>query len=151
MRQSVKMLIFLVAILASVGIAAAQSSDLREVSSPFTEEFDYQIGQTLDLNILLNGVNWGFLRIGAGDEEDWTSGKTVKTTFTNQLKNLTDSTLSLSVIILLEDEKGRQLERIRLKKIKVGSGRSIENIQRVKIDGGNLEDTAKVYFFAEVE
>lgn len=151
MRQSVKMLIFLVAILASVGIAAAQSSDLREVSSPFTEEFDYQIGQTLDLNILLNGVNWGFLRIGAGDEEDWTSGKTVKTTFTNQLKNLTDSTLSLSVIILLEDEKGRQLDRIRLKKIKVGSGRSIENIQRVKIDGGNLEDTAKVYFFAEVE
>ena len=43
------------------------------------------------------------------------------------------------------------MERIELKKIKVGAGRYDEDIQKVKVDGGVLAETGKVYIFAEVE
>ncbi len=151
MRRIAEVLIVFGAILASVGIAAAQGTDLRDVSSPFQEDFDFKIGQTLDLNLRINGIKWTVLRASAGDNEGWTAGKKTKTSFTNELENLTDTPLTLSVIILLEDERGRPLERIKLKKIKVGPGRYNEDIQKIKVDGGNLAQTAKVYIFAEVE
>jgi len=151
MRRIAEVLIVIGAILASAGIAAAQSTELREVSSPFGEEFDFKVGQTLDLNLRINGIKWTVLRASAGDDEGWTAGKKTKTTFTSEFENLTDTALALSAIILLEDERGRQLERIELKKIKVGPGRYNEDIQKIKVDGGNLAQTAKIYIFAEVE
>ncbi len=151
MRQIASVLMFLAAVLASAGIVAAQGADLRVVGSPFTEEFDYKVGQILDLNLRLEGLRWSVLRAGARDEADWTEGKKVKTSFTNELENLTDRPLTLSIIILLEDDRGRQLERVELKKIKVGAGRYDEDIQKIKVDGGVLAETAKIYIFAEVE
>ncbi len=151
MRFVANVLVFLGAVLVFAGGVAAQGADRREVGSPFQEEFDFTIGQTLDLNIRIDGINWSTLRAGAGDEADWREGKKIKTSFTNELENLTNTPLTLSVIILLEDDRGRQLERIELKKIKVGAGRYDEDIQKIKVDGGVLAETSKVYTVAEVE
>jgi len=142
---------FLVVILASAGFVAAQGTELEVVDSPYAEEFDYKVGQTLDLNLRLGGLRWSVLTVGAGDEADWREGKKVKTYFTNELENLTNTPLTFSIIILLEDDRGRQLERIKLKNIKVGAGRYFEDIQKVKVDGGILAGTGKVYLFAEVK
>jgi len=151
MRYIASVMIFLAMVLATSGMVAAQGVDLRAVESPFAEEFDYKVGQTLDLNLRLNGLRWSVLRVGAGDEADWREGKKVKTSLTNELENLGDTSRTLSIIILFEDDRGRQLERIKLKNIKVGAGRYFEDIQKVKVDGGILAGTGKIYIFAEVK
>ena len=151
MRRYAQVLIIVGAILSVAGITAAQGTDLRDVSSPFQEEFAFKVGQTLDLNLRIDGIRWAVLRASAGDEAGWTAGKKAKTSITNELENLTNIPLTLSVIILLEDDRGRPLERIKLKKIKVAPGRYDEDIQKIKVDGGNLAETAKAYIFAEVE
>ncbi len=150
MRHVANVLVFLVVILAFAGVVASQGAELKVVDSPFTEEFDFKVGQTLDLNLRLNGLRWSVLRAGAGDEADWREGKKVKTSFTIELENLGDTPLTFSIIALLEDGRGRQLERVELKNIKVGAGRYVEDIQKVKIDGGILAETGKIYIFAEV-
>ncbi|RLE18099.1 MAG: hypothetical protein DRJ61_03860 [Acidobacteria bacterium] len=151
MLRIAKFLIFIGIFLASAVITAAQGPDLRKIESPLQEEFDFRIGQILGLNLHIDGIKWTVLKADAGDMTRWTAGKTTKTSFTNELENLTDTPLILSIILLLEDDRGRQLERVELKRIKVGPGRYTQAIQKIKIDGGNLADTAKVYIFAEVE
>lgn len=151
MRRVVAVLTFIGVILVSAGFVVGQDTDLREVTSPFQEEFDFRIGQTLDLDIRIDGLRWVVLRAGAGDAQEWTAGKMFKTSFTHELENLTDMPLTLSTIILLEDERGRQLERVELKRIRIGGGRYIEDIQKIKIDGAILTDTAKIYIFSEVK
>lgn len=151
MRRIAEILIIFGAILAIAGIAAAQGPDFQEVGSPLQEEFDFKIGQILNLNLRIDGIKWTVLKADAGDDSGWTAGKTTKTSFTNELENLTDTTLTLSIILLLEDDRGRQLERVEFKRIKVGPGRYNQDIQKIKVDGGNLAHIAKVYIFAEVE
>ena len=151
MRRIAEHLIIFGAILAIAGVSAAQGPNLREVESPLQEEFDFKIGQTLNLNLRIDGIKWTVLSASAGDDSGWTAGKTTKTSFTSELENLTDTTLTLSIILLLEDERGRQLERLEFKRIKVGPGRYNQNVQKIKVDGGTLTETAKVYIFAEVE
>jgi len=151
MRHFAQLLIFVGAILAVAGITAAQGTDLRDVSSPFQEEFTFKVGQTLDLNLRIDGIKWAVLKASAGDKTEWTAGKRVKTSITTEMENLTNTPLAIRIILLLEDDRGRPLERIELRKIKVGVGRYNEDLQKVKVDGGNLADTAKAYIFAEVE
>lgn len=151
MRRILEVLIFVGVILTSAGFAVGQDTDPREVASPFQEEFDFRIGQTLDLEVRVDGLRWVVLRAGAGDAQEWTAGKKFKTSFTSELENLTDMPLTLSTILLLEDDRGRQLERIQLKRIRVGGGRYVEDIQKIKIDGASLTETAKIYIFSEVK
>lgn len=151
MRRFVEVLLLFGAVLASAAIAVGQEAELREVTSPFQEDFNFRIGQTLELEVRIDGLRWVVLRAGAGDAEEWTAGKKVKTSFTNELENLTDMPVTLNAIILLEDDRGRQLERVELKRIRIGGGRYIEDIQKIKIDGGSLSETAKIYIFAEVK
>ena len=150
MRRFSIVLMFLAAFPVFAGSVAAQGDDMRAVTSPFAEELDFKIGRTLDLNLLVEGVKWTTLRADAGDEADWRDGKNVKVVFTNQLENLTDRPRTVSVIVLLEDSRGRQLERIELKVVKIGAGKYDEDRQKIKVDGGLLVETAKIYLFAEV-
>ena len=151
MQHIARVIILLAVVLATAGTVAAQGADPRVVESPFTEEFDYKVGQILELNLRLNGLRWSVLSVSAGDESEWREGKKVKSSLTNELENLGDTRRTLSIIMLLEDDRGRQLQRIKFKNIKVGFGRYIEDIQKVKVDGGILADTAKIYIFAEVK
>jgi hypothetical protein len=143
--------VFLGAALVAAGITAAQGTGLREVTSPFTEEFDHKIGQTLNLDLSVDGIKWTLIKTSAGNPADWEDGRDTKTTFTTELENLTDTPRILSVIILLEDERGRQLDRVELKGIKAKPGKFVKDVQKIKIDGALLTDTSKVYIFAEVQ
>ena len=151
MRRLAEIFVLFGVIMASAGFAVGQDADLRDVSNPFQEEFEFSIGQTLDLEIRVEGLRWIVLRASAGDAQDWAAGKKIKTSFTNELENLNDMPLTLSAIILLEDDRGRQLDRVELKRIRVGGGRYVEDIQKIKIDGASLTETAKIYIFAEVK
>ncbi len=150
MRQFAKAMMFLAIFPVVAGSVAAQDADLTVVTSPFAEEFDFKIGRTLDLNLRLEGLKWTTLSADAGDESGWRDGKNVKVVFTNYLENLTDTPLSWSIIVLLEDGRGRQLERIEFKTVKVGGGKFDRDTQKIKVDGGLLKETAKIYLFAEV-
>jgi len=143
--------VFLGAALVVAGIASAQDADLRKVTSPFTEEFDHKIGQTLNLDLRVDGIKWTLIKTSAGNRTDWEDGRDTKTTFTTELENLTDTPRILSIIILLEDERGRQLDRVELKGIKAKPGKSVKDVQKIKIDGALLSDTSKIYIFAEVQ
>jgi len=143
--------VFLGLALVASGIASAQNAGVREATSPFTEEFDHKIGQTLNLDLSVAGIKWTLIKTSAGNRADWADGQDTKTTFTTELENLTDTFRVFSIIILLEDERGRQLIRIELKGIKTKPGKFVKDVQKIKIDGALLTDTSKVYIFAEVQ
>ncbi|MCD4749844.1 MAG: hypothetical protein K8R59_10770 [Thermoanaerobaculales bacterium] len=154
MARFVSRIVILLVVVVFTGLASsvsAQEDEPRKVTSPFQEEYEIKVGEVLNLEVLLDGLLWRSFRIDAGDPVDFQAGNNVRTTITNELENLGEETLNLEVILLLEDERGRQLGRLVLRPIKAGGGRFKEDSQKYKIDGRVLAETAKVYFFAEVK
>ncbi len=130
--------------------AGAQDSEFRRVDSPFAEEFDCSLGDNVDLGVEIGGLRWSVFRVAVDSGAELVEGKKVKTFFSNELENPTDTSMTLSIIILLEDSRGNQLERIELKSIKVGKGKSDQDTQKIKVDGAILAKLGKVYIFAEI-
>ena len=131
-------------------MAVAQEDTLRDVENPLEEEFDYQVGEQLELDVRIDGLGWRWLRIDGGDPTDFVGGKDVRVEISLEADNQTNKTLALDVILLLEDGRGNQLDRVELKTFKVSGGRLKQDNQKVRIDGGVLADMGKIYIFAEV-
>lgn len=128
----------------------AQGSDITRGENPFQEEYDYEVEQRLDLNIQIDALIVRSLRINAGDPQEFVAGENVKTFIYLEIENPSESSASISTILLLEDAQGSQLERVELKTVKVSSGDAKESEMKVKLDGRTLRELAKVYIFAEV-
>jgi hypothetical protein len=125
-------------------------ADGRQVENPYQEEFDYELGERLELDVQIGALVLNSLRVVAGNQDDIEAGKTVKAFVYLELENPSDSSASIDTILLLEDEQGIQLERVELKSVKVSSGDAKEDDQKVKLDGRTLRDLGKIYLYAEV-
>ncbi len=150
MRRIVFYLLIPLAIVTLASTSLAQEGLLRDVESPLDEEFDYRVGEQLELNVRVDGLGWRWVRIDGGDPAEFEDGKDTRVEISLEADNQTNDTLALDIILLLEDASGNQLERVELKKFKVPGGRLKQDSQKVRIDGGVLAEMGKIYIFAEV-
>jgi len=144
---------FLVVLISWVPLLWAQDSASapKEVDSPYQAEMNYHPGDLLELNLIIDGIRWSTFKLDAGDLSDLKSGNTTKIEVTNTLENVGSHTRSLSLVILLEDEKGSMLKRLTLGSIKLSKGKYRSDHQKFKVMDENLMELAKIYIFAETK
>ena len=129
--------------------AAAQNRDYAPVTSPFQEDFEYQVGAELRPGVEVDGVRWMRFSIRPRTDREYERDKVVPVTVEVDLLNTGDGA-DVLLIILSEDENGTSLDRLELDGIKAGRDRLREVAQKHKVIASVLEDTRRVYLFFEV-
>lgn len=132
------------------GRLAAQGGAFEAVSNPFMDEFEFALGADLTPNVEIDDVRWRLLRMDLDDDPP-VDGEESRVEFTIELENLNERSKKFNLIVLLEDERGGQLERVELDTVRASSGRLESDRQRVRVQGRSLLRLAKVYVLAEVE
>ncbi len=131
------------------GSASAQNTDYTPVTSPFQEDFIYEVGADLQPLVEVDGVRWMRFSVQLKSDREYERTKAVPVTVEVDLFN-TGESADVLLIVLFEDENGNSLDRLELDRIKVGRDRLKEVAQKEKITAFVLQDTRRVYLFFEV-
>ena len=133
------------------GSAAAQQQDLPEVSSPFQEEYEYAIGEELTPDVVIDGIRWSLVRVAVRGDRELEVGKQIPVDVSLAFSSARSVGVTVQVALLLEDENGGELERIKCLAFRVGAGRSKEVRQKHRVAGESLLETRRLYVYASVE
>lgn len=150
MRATHLILAFIALILVAGSSGWTQDSTYRIEENPFQDEFDYRVPNELRPAVEVNSVRLKYLRIAPREGKSIVSGKDVQCTLTVEVENVGKDNQNVLVVALLEDEKGRQLQRLDMQRIKVKDGESETATEKHKVAGQILQDTAKIWLFFEV-
>lgn len=131
------------------GQSAAQNIDYTPVTSPYQDDFEYQVGTDLRPRVEVDRVRWMRFSIRPKSDREYESDKPVPVTVEVDLLNNGDSA-NVLLIVLFEDENGASLDRLELDGIKTGRDRLREVIQKHKVTASVLAATRRVYLFFEV-
>jgi len=133
-----------------VGAQETDETEYRSVENPFGEEFSYTIGDELNPNVDIDGVRWNLLQLATRGDQEIVAGRPNPITVTVEFENRRYNNVDLLVILLLEDEDGNDLERIRCDPFGAAGGRIRVHREKVKVSGESLLATRKLYVFYEV-
>ncbi len=145
MRSAISL--FVMAVCVSL-VAAQEAPPYRSSENPYQEDLAFAVGQSVVLNVDVQGVQLDALAV-TPQVEPKTGEPTscaVQLTGTNQ----TAEKVTVTTVLLLEDADGRGLERIQLGSFKVKSGRQFAQTFEVNIAGTALLSSKRVYVFIEV-
>jgi hypothetical protein len=131
-------------------LSAQGGANYTPVENPYQAEYEFTVGSDLTPNVSIDDVRWRLLRLDVDDGDAPIAGEEIKAEVTIEVENLGERSARVNLILLLEDDRGGQLERVELKTFKASSGRFESEVQRIKIDGGTAQRLGKVYVFAEI-
>jgi hypothetical protein len=144
----------MVAVLVMVAVggwpAAAVAQDWREVDNPYQEDVVYDLGETFNPRVDVEGVRWQSLRIEVPDGAPAAAEQDVAVEVTVEVENRTPSAERVLIILLLEDGDGGPLDRIELREFKIGSERRKERKTTARLAGEHLGAAERLYLFFEV-
>jgi len=129
----------------------ASAQEYRPFSSPYQEGFDYRIDDELAPGAVIDGVRWRLFRVSPKRTGDLPSGKAISTLVILDFENTGDTSATVSVVILFEDDRNNSLDRVESDPIRIGSGAPRSVSIKGKIQSDVLRDTRRVYLFCEVE
>ncbi|MDX2435484.1 MAG: hypothetical protein QNL88_00405 [Acidobacteriota bacterium] len=129
--------------------ATAQNTDPTPVTSPFQEDFEYEVGTDLEPLVEVDGVRWMRFSVRLKSDREYERAKAVPVTVEVDLFN-TGESADVLLIVLFEAENGTSLDRLELDSIGAGRDRLKEVVQKHKITASVLADTRRVYLFFEV-
>ena len=134
-----------------VATATAQDAGYRTVDSPYQDSYAFTIDTNLQPMVEIAGVQWAQFGIYVKGDGEIDPEKDNPITVELGFVNTTSKSVKVLVIALLEDDNGVTLDRLECAKIKVGSDRLKESVQKYRISGSVLQATRRVYLFCEVE
>ena len=135
----------------AVAIASGQEESVRQVGSPYQEGLPYLIGSDLEPAIEIEGVRWERVRVATKDGGDPEAGRDHVVVAELQFDNQRKAGVTLTVVLLLEDENGSQLERLPCPEIRLGGTRLKEYRTKFTVPGDDLLATRNIYLFCRVE
>ena len=138
-------------ITAMAAAAAAQDADYRAVDSPFQDSYEFAINTNLQPMVEVAGVRWTQFGVYVKADGEIDPEKDIPVTVELGFVNTTSKSAKVLVIALFEDENGVTLDRLECAKVKAGSDRLKESVQKFRISGAVLQATRRVYLFCEVE
>jgi hypothetical protein len=131
---------------------AAQEGEFEQVANPFQDGYSYDIGDDLAPNVEIDGVRWRSVRIATKGDRDIEPDKNVAITVDLEFESLRDDAVDVLVIVLLEDDLGNGLERLRCDPpFKLAPGSLKEPQFKFKVAGRNLLGTRNLYLFCELQ
>jgi hypothetical protein len=141
-------LAMLVATLAVAAAFAQENGGYTPAENPFQADFPFAVGKPIELRIdiqglRVDGVTWFALE--AIQPKAPIRGE-VLVSGANLGKKAT-----VTVVLLLEDERGDGLDRIALQPFKVKPGKPFEERQKLNVRGDSLIAATKAYVFVQVE
>lgn len=140
------------AVVLLVGAAAASAQDTgaySRVANPYQAEFPFELGQPVEPRVELGGILMSQVVLTArGDVE---AGRPVKCSVVVRGTGAAEARATLRLILLLEDDESRGLEKVVVDPFRIKAGKPFERDETVRIEGDALLGASKVYLFAEVE
>ena len=131
------------------GIALAQGGPGYAPSeNPFQGDFGFTLGQPTALHVDIQGVQLDSITLTAQGEVR--AGETVKCQVQVVGASVAEKKATLTVVLLLEDAEGRNLERVMLEPFKVKPGKPFDERQKLTAKGSALAAAARVYVFVQV-
>lgn len=131
---------------------ASQDTEFEQVANPFQDGYSYDIGDELAPNVEIDGVRWRSVRIATKGDRDIEPDKNVSITVDLEFENLRDDAANILVIVLLEDDLGNGLERLRCDPpFKLAPGSLKQPQFKFKVAGRNLLGTRNLYLFCELQ
>lgn len=146
MRQVAGTIAFMFLTLAAAGQDAAYAPS----ENPFQNEFDFAVGRTIELKADVQGVRLDSLVLVA--LEPMEADKQVRCEVELVGNNLTDRRVEISIVLLLEDERSKGLEkgRLQFESFRVKAGREFAQKLPVTVAGEALTKASKVYVLVQV-
>ena len=99
----------------------------------------------------IDGIRWDHARVDTQNSTDPVAGRENNVFATLRFENRNKRTVNLTVVLMLEDSNGSELERLVFLPIRLGGNRTKEFRQKFKIPGDDLLSTRKVYLFCNVD
>ncbi len=128
---------------------AQETPGYTAADNPFQNDYEFALGKPIRLRAIVEGVRLDTLNTVALTEVR--PGEKVRCEVELAGTNEADRKATITVILLLEDDAGKGLERIALDPFKLKSARPFNEKQRVSIGGDTLRAAVKIYVFIQVE
>jgi hypothetical protein len=135
----------------AVGPTVAQEAEFQSVSNPFQDGYLYAVGEDLAPNVSIDGVRWTLVRVATKGDRDIVADKEIPIIVDLEFENRRDRPVDLLVVLLLENENGDPLDRIRCNPIHAGSGRFKVSRHKAKVMGDDLLASRRLYLFCEYQ
>lgn len=144
----------LASMLVAVALFAQEAPEAPERAyvrgeSPYLAEAAWNMREPVELFVEIGGLRLDTVRIdpqGAVDE-----GASVRCLVSATGSQLGGSRPTLAIAMLLEDENGKALERLKMEKFRPPRGRAFEEVQRLQLSGSALLAARKIFVMVEVE
>ena len=131
------------------GLAFAQGGPgYAPAENPFQGDFGFTLGQPTALRVDIQGVQLDGITLTAQGEVR--AGEVVKCQVQVVGASVAEKKATLTVVLLLEDAEGRNLERVMLEPFKVKPGKPFDERQKLTAEGSALAAAARVYVFVQV-
>ena len=131
------------------GFAFSQATPTyAPAENPFQGDYGFALGRPTELRVDVQGVRLDGITLVAQGEVR--AGETVKCQVEVAGASVAEKKATLTVVLLLEDADGRNLERVMLAPFKVKPGKPFDEKQKVIAEGSTLTTAARVYVFVQV-
>jgi hypothetical protein len=134
-----------------VGVGLAQEAEFTPVASPFQNGYPYEIGDDLAPNVDIEGLRWTLVKVSTRTDRDIAADKEIPVVVDLEFENRRDSAVDVLVVLLLENDDGDPLERVRCDPIRAGAERFKSARQRARLPGSALLETRRLYLFCEIQ
>ncbi len=129
--------------------AAAQETPAFKVSeNPYQEELPFAVGQPVRLLVDVDGVRFTTLTVTPRGE---TKGGEVTCEVSLDGTNQRPGKVEVSGVLLLEDARGKGIERLPLEAFKAKGGKDFNESFRVSLRAETLQAAERVYVFLELK
>jgi hypothetical protein len=130
------------------GLAFSQAGPAYTAAeNPFQGDYGFTLGQPTELRVDIQGIRLNGITLIA---QGRFGQETVKCEVAVAGASVAEKKATLTVVLLLEDANGRNLERVKLEPFKVKPGKPFDERQNVSAEGGTLAVAERVYVFVQV-
>jgi hypothetical protein len=138
------------AIAAWTASAGAQvSPEYTKVGNDYGAEFAFAPGQPIRLGVEVEGVR--FDTVGLTPQDEVRAGANATCEIAVEGSSVASKKATVTLVLLLEDDKGQGLQRVSAEPFRVKSSRAFSEKQRVEVPGDALSAASKVYIFIEIK
>jgi hypothetical protein len=130
---------------------SAQEASYRQAENPYQEEVRLFVGVPVEPGVEIAGVQWQNLLVRTKSGGDPKAGDETPVVVELDFENRGDTGATLTVVVLLENGDGDQLERLSLPKLRLGGARAKTYREKFTVPGDDLLATRRAYLFCRVE
>jgi len=135
----------------ALATASAQEASIRQVDNPYQEDLPYRIGSDLVPGIEVEGVRWERVSVATKDGGTPEAGSDHPVVVELEFNNQQRAGVDLTVVLLLEDESGGELQRLACPEYRLGGNKTKVFRPKFSVSGDDLLATRNMYVFCRVE